>query len=84
MSKYINKICQRSIDTSAVLKKREITSLFSPYTFIKNDPILPKIKNAARPIRGEKIIGKSTGLLVTSLVVAKGWKVRPSKVFVQM
>lgn len=56
----------------AVLKKREITSLFSPYTFIKNDPILPNIKNATSPINGEKIIGKRTGRLVTCLIVEKG------------
>ena len=35
-------------------------------------------------MNGEKIIGKRTGRLVTSLVVAKGWKVRPRSVFVQM
>ena len=39
---------------------------------IKNDPTLPKTKNATSPIKGEKIIGRSTGRLVTSLIVAKG------------
>lgn len=55
-----------------MLSIKEINSLLSPYTFIKNDPILPNTKNATSPIKGEKIIGKSTGRLVTSLTVAKG------------
>lgn len=67
-----------------MLKRRAIASLFSPYTLIKNDPILPKIKNAMSPMMGEKIIGKRTGRLVTSLIAAIGWKVRLNNVFVQI
>lgn len=84
MSKYINKICQRRIEIRAVLSAKEINSRFSPYTFIKNAPILPKIKNAESPIIGEKIIGKRTGRLVTCLTVVNGFRVRPKRVFVQI
>jgi len=67
-----------------VERKREIASLFNPYMFIRNDPILPNTKNAISPINGEKITGKSTGRLVTCLIVVKGLNVRPRRVFVQM
>ena len=69
---------------SAVLSIKEIISLLNPYTFIKKDPALPNTKNKISPINGEKIIGRSTGRLVISLAVLRGWKVRPSRVFVQM
>lgn len=55
-----------------VLRINEINSLLSPYTFIKNDPTLPIIKNKISPINGEKITGKSTGRLATCFIVEKG------------
>ncbi len=67
-----------------MLKKRAIISRFNPYTLINNAPILPIAKRVRRPKNGEKIIGKSTGRLVTSLTVVKGWKVRPRSVLVQI
>ena len=67
-----------------MLKKRAIASLLSPYTFIRNDPILPAIKNKISPINGEKIIGKRTGRLVTCFTVAKGLNVSPKSVLVQI
>lgn len=55
-----------------MLRKRAIASLLKPYTFIKNDPILPKMKNIKSPMNGEKITGNRTGRLVTSRIVENG------------
>ena len=51
---------------------------------MRSDPTLPNTKNAISPINGEKITGKSTGRLVTCLIVVKGLNVRPRRVFVHI
>ena len=67
----------------AVLRAKAISSRLKPYTVIKSAAIRPKTKSVKRPMIGEKITGNKTGRLVTSRTVEKGWKVSPSKVFVQ-
>ena len=52
--------------------------------FIKNDPILPAIKNKISPINGENIIGIRIGRLVTCFTVTNGFNVRPKSVFVHI
>lgn len=68
----------------AVLSVKAISSRLRPYTVINKAAILPKTKSVKRPINGEKITGRRTGRLVTSRIVEKGWKVKPSRVLVQM
>lgn len=61
-----------------------MASLFNPYVLIRIAPILPNINKITSPTKGEKITGKSTGRLVTCLMVMKGWNIRPIRVFVKM
>ena len=51
---------------------------------MRNDPILPAIKNRISPINGEKTIGKRLGRLVTCFTVENGLNVSPKSVLVQM
>lgn len=83
-SRYRRSACQSRIEIRVVLRIMAISSLFNPYTLIKNAPILPTIKNKISPMNGEKIIGKRTGRLVTCFTVANGLNVRPKSVLVQI
>ena len=69
---------------SAVLRAKEMSSRLKAWVVIKRAAILPKTKSVKRPMTGEKITGNKTGRLVTSLMVEKGWKVRPNRVLVQI